>query len=72
MSWHAMPTNAPVKLGVPGAQASSERMLASNCCGSQRQSLVHAFDAIREVEPLEINLHAQMHGLAGGNRRWAA
>src|SRR5688572_5987437 len=39
MSWHATPTKAPVKLAWPGALASSERMLASNCCGSQRQSL---------------------------------
>ena len=33
MSWHAMPTKAPVKFGSPGVVASSERMLASNCCG---------------------------------------
>ena len=37
-SWHAMPTKAPVKFGRPGAVASSERMLASNCCGSQCHS----------------------------------
>ena len=34
----AIPTNAPVKLGVPGAAASSERMLASSGPGNQRQS----------------------------------
>ena len=39
MSWQAMPTKAPVKFGAAGSGASSERMLASNCCGSQCQSL---------------------------------
>ena len=39
-SWQHMPTNAPVKFGSPGAVASSDRMLASNCCGSQCQSSV--------------------------------
>ena len=29
--------------------------------------VVHAFDAIGEVESLVIHLDAQMHGLAGGN-----
>jgi hypothetical protein len=33
-----MPTNAPVKFGRPGAVASSDRMLASNCWGSHRQA----------------------------------
>ena len=32
----AMPTNAPVKFGIPGAVASSDRMLASKCSGIQR------------------------------------
>ena len=37
-SWQHIPTKAPVKLGFPGALASSDRMLASNCSGSHRQS----------------------------------
>ena len=37
-SWHAIPTNAPVKFGSPGAVASSDRMLASNTFGSQCHS----------------------------------
>jgi hypothetical protein len=37
MSWQAMPTKAPVKLGAPGAVASSDRMLASNSSGRNFQ-----------------------------------
>ena len=42
-------------------------MLASNCCGSQRQSAVQALDPIGEVQPLVVDLDAEMHGPAGGN-----
>ena len=52
-----MPTNAPVKFGSPGAVASSERMLASNCCGSHCQSL--AFDPVREMQALVVDFDAQ-------------
>ena len=37
-SWQQTPINAPVKLGVPGAAASSDRMLASSGPGSRDHS----------------------------------
>ena len=65
-----MPTKAPVKFGSPGAVASSDRMLASNCCGSHCHSL--PLHLVAEEQTLVIDLDSQMDAPAAGGSRAAA
>jgi hypothetical protein len=71
VSWQATPTKAPVKLGRPGAVASSDRMLASKVSGSQRQSLPSELQANRRRSKSTstrswIETRRQRHGIREG------
>ncbi len=63
-----MPTNAPVKFGWPGAVASSERMLASNYCGSHCHS--RTLDLVAKAQALVIHFDLEMHAPARRDRDW--
>ena len=62
-----MPTNAPVKFGMAGSGRFVGENAGVELLRQPAPVVVHAFDAIGEVESLVIHFDAQMHGLAGGD-----